>query len=450
MSTVNDSVIICETPSPQSAVPKKRKLRAKKPKIKRCKITKKPVLQSDTESEEDSRCTNTVQPSGAKRKREENSCIDWIDLSESINCEKKRKTNKRSFVRKTNIPISLQESVIILSDSSTSSKEEGQVNPSEERLSQEDIILIDNFELGEPSHESTSTKKRSCESDQNSVNTRRKTSKAGKSSNLYKNSIQWKLSVLTSKVDLNDRDKLPTLPSSNSSNQEISKAEDVSIVWTSVNDSVSTNVEQVTKYSDEPPKLTEEMQNLLNGPMVYVDKQGDFSNLQNLYMPVEYKEKNKNQIVGNLLKERNVVNMAQKKPAKDLSSKPLREIIIDGCNIAMAHANNKKFSEAGIKLVIDYFAQRGHTVKAFLPQHTRSFKHPLLEKLYNNGTVVFTPSRKIGGRKITPYDDREKPEWRDTIENRLLPPTFVGDIVMFPEDPLGRNGPTLEEFLRHL
>lgn len=43
---------------------------------------------------------------------------------------------------------------------------------------------------------------------------------------------------------------------------------------------------------------------------------------------------------------------------------------------------------------------------------------------------------------------KEKPEWRDTILNRLLTPTFVGDYVMFPEDPLGRFGPNLEIFLR--
>lgn len=43
----------------------------------------------------------------------------------------------------------------------------------------------------------------------------------------------------------------------------------------------------------------------------------------------------------------------------------------------------------------------------------------------------------------------EKAEYKDTIENRLLVPTFVGDYVMFPEDPLGRNGPSLAEFLKH-
>lgn len=162
------------------------------------------------------------------------------------------------------------------------------------------------------------------------------------------------------------------------------------------------------------------------------------------------------------------------KPEPSISKPPtkLREIIIDGNNVAMAYKNNKKFSEEGIMLVTNYFQQRGHIVKVFLPHYRRSKFSPLLEKLYEEGIVIFTPSRRIGGRQITPYDDRyilqyatvsegiiisndqfrdlyqEKPEWRNTIENRLLAPTFVGDYVMFPEDPLGRNGPNLEEFLR--
>lgn len=66
----------------------------------------------------------------------------------------------------------------------------------------------------------------------------------------------------------------------------------------------------------------------------------------------------------------------------------------------------KYFSEEGLKLVIDYFKLRGHTVKAFVPQHKRSSKHNLLEKLYTDGIVAFTPSRRIGGRTISSYDDR--------------------------------------------
>ncbi|EGI65655.1 PREDICTED: probable ribonuclease ZC3H12C isoform X1 [Acromyrmex echinatior] len=151
----------------------------------------------------------------------------------------------------------------------------------------------------------------------------------------------------------------------------------------------------------------------------------------------------------------------------------LREIIVDGCNVAMNHTQGKEFSEKGIQIVVNYFKERGHVVKVFLPQHVRKKEHTFLEQLYKEGTVIFTPSRKIGGRQITSYDDRfilkyattcggivissdqyrdlyrEKPEWRNTILNRLLIPTFVGDYIMFPEDPLGKFGPNLERFLRH-
>ncbi|XP_076276064.1 uncharacterized protein LOC143206991 [Lasioglossum baleicum] len=155
------------------------------------------------------------------------------------------------------------------------------------------------------------------------------------------------------------------------------------------------------------------------------------------------------------------------------SPKALREIVIDGNNVAMSHTNGKSFSEKGLQLVINFFKCRGHSVKVFVPQHRRSATSRLLEKWYSEGIVVFTPSRSIAGKRITPYDDRyilqyatmckgivvssdqfrdlynENPGWRDTIVNRLLAPTFVGDIVMFPDDPLGRKGPSLKEFLRH-
>ncbi|KAJ8681304.1 hypothetical protein QAD02_017091 [Eretmocerus hayati] len=151
----------------------------------------------------------------------------------------------------------------------------------------------------------------------------------------------------------------------------------------------------------------------------------------------------------------------------------LREIVIDGNNVGMAYNNGKMFSEKGIKILIEYFTKRGHTIKVFIPQTKRSVRFPLLEKWHKDGIVVFTPGRKVGHKFITSYDDRyileyatacggivvsqdqfrdlyaEKTRYKDTIENRLLIPTFAGEYVMFPDDPLGRNGPTLQEFLRH-
>ncbi|XP_063983656.1 endoribonuclease ZC3H12A-like isoform X2 [Diachasmimorpha longicaudata] len=157
---------------------------------------------------------------------------------------------------------------------------------------------------------------------------------------------------------------------------------------------------------------------------------------------------------------------------KEETPSNLREIIIDGCNVAMAHTNRNAFSEQGLKIALDYFRGRGHKVTIFLPQHKRGKDRHMIEKWSKEGIVVFTPSRKIANKQITPYDDRfileyatkcqgivissdqyrdlwaEKPEWRETIEKRLLPPTFVGDYLMFPDDPLGKFGPRLNAFLR--
>lgn len=40
------------------------------------------------------------------------------------------------------------------------------------------------------------------------------------------------------------------------------------------------------------------------------------------------------------------------------------------------------------------------------------------------------------------------PGWARTIQFRVLMFTWIGDIIVFPTDPLGRRGPRLKEFLR--
>uniref|UniRef100_A0A8D0GK45 C3H1-type domain-containing protein n=1 Tax=Sphenodon punctatus TaxID=8508 RepID=A0A8D0GK45_SPHPU len=85
--------------------------------------------------------------------------------------------------------------------------------------------------------------------------------------------------------------------------------------------------------------------------------------------------------------------------------------------------------------------------------------------------LVYTPSRKVKGKRMVCYDDRyivklafekdgiivyndnfrdlqnENPEWKWFIEQRLLMYSFVTDKFMPPDDPLGRHGPTLDNFL---
>ena len=40
------------------------------------------------------------------------------------------------------------------------------------------------------------------------------------------------------------------------------------------------------------------------------------------------------------------------------------------------------------------------------------------------------------------------PAIEDTIKNRKLAPTFIEDVLIFPDDPLGKGGPDLATFLR--
>ncbi|NXR67245.1 ZC12A Ribonuclease, partial [Rhadina sibilatrix] len=96
----------------------------------------------------------------------------------------------------------------------------------------------------------------------------------------------------------------------------------------------------------------------------------------------------------------------------------------------------------------------------------------ILRELEKKKILVFTPSRRVGGKRVVCYDDRfivklahesdgvvvsndtyrdlqsERPEWKKFIEERLLMYSFVNDKFMPPDDPLGRHGPSLDNFLR--
>ncbi|KAM9418968.1 endoribonuclease ZC3H12A-like [Salvelinus alpinus] len=158
----------------------------------------------------------------------------------------------------------------------------------------------------------------------------------------------------------------------------------------------------------------------------------------------------------------------------------LRPIVIDGSNVAMSHGNKEMFSCLGIQLAVNFFLDRGHTdITVFVPSWRKEQPRPdvlitdqhILRELERKKIVVFTPSRRVAGKRVVCYDDRfivklahetagiivsndtyrdlqgERQDWKRFIEERLLMYSFVNDKFMPPDDPLGRHGPTLENFL---
>ncbi|XP_060932413.1 NEDD4-binding protein 1 [Limanda limanda] len=156
----------------------------------------------------------------------------------------------------------------------------------------------------------------------------------------------------------------------------------------------------------------------------------------------------------------------------------LRHIIIDGSNVAMAHGLHRFFSCRGIALAVETFWRRGHReITVFVPQWRQkrdrfTTEQHFLNQLEDLRLLSFTPSREVCGQRICSHDDRfllhlaEKTDgiivtndnlrdfvdtsdtWRRIIQERLLQFTFVEDLFMIPDDPLGKNGPHLDVFLR--
>ncbi|MBN3307117.1 ZC12B ribonuclease, partial [Amia calva] len=165
---------------------------------------------------------------------------------------------------------------------------------------------------------------------------------------------------------------------------------------------------------------------------------------------------------------------------KDLSI-ALRPIVIDGSNVAMSHGDKQVFSCRGVQLAVQWFWDQGHRdITVFVPLWRKEQTRPeapitdqhILHDLEKRKILVFTPSRCVNGKRVVCYDDRyivklaydsdgiivsndnyrdlqiEKPQWKKFIEERLLMFSFANDKFMPPDDPLGRNGPSIDNFLR--
>lgn len=158
-----------------------------------------------------------------------------------------------------------------------------------------------------------------------------------------------------------------------------------------------------------------------------------------------------------------------------------RPIFVDGCNVAFQHGKNDRYSAKGLLLVYQYFVTRhGYTNQdiTIINRHAKYLTEEdkeIVESLYKIDVLIKWPGRLCGGQLIRCDDDRsvlelakEKngivvsldqfrnvysstrdKEIKDVIKYRLLPFAFKGDEIIFPSDPLGPGGPTLEEFLKY-
>ncbi|XP_047429321.1 probable ribonuclease ZC3H12D isoform X2 [Mugil cephalus] len=158
-----------------------------------------------------------------------------------------------------------------------------------------------------------------------------------------------------------------------------------------------------------------------------------------------------------------------------------RPVVIDGSNVAMSHGDKKGFSCQGLQLAVNWFWDKGmRDITVFVPLWRKEQPRPeapitdqhILHELERRKILVYTPSRCVNGKRVVCYDDRyivklafdsdgiivsndnyrdlqtENPQWKKFIEERLLMYTFANDKFMPPDDPLGRNGPTIDDFLR--
>ncbi|KAJ6643107.1 NEDD4-binding protein 1, partial [Pseudolycoriella hygida] len=104
-----------------------------------------------------------------------------------------------------------------------------------------------------------------------------------------------------------------------------------------------------------------------------------------------------------------------------------RMVLIDGSNVAFSHScQRREFSVEGISICLDYFTARGYDVKAVVPQmrlkRENSTNSELLEQL-------------------------KAEDYKRIIRNRVIGYMFCNNTILFPKDPYGRYGPTLDEIL---
>jgi hypothetical protein len=184
------------------------------------------------------------------------------------------------------------------------------------------------------------------------------------------------------------------------------------------------------------------------------------------------------------------VSQQQQESANNLKNDKtnLRPIIIDANDVALSsHPNSQTFMISRVKKVVDYFEKRNHQIFVILSHWRReqimagsasqqegalTVDQQALLEMESKGQTNYIPSKKVGAKRIVCDDDtpmlrtafnksgiivsndnfkrflNTDPDFKQVIEERVLMYSFIDDTFMPAEDPLGKNGPNLENFLR--
>ena len=167
-------------------------------------------------------------------------------------------------------------------------------------------------------------------------------------------------------------------------------------------------------------------------------------------------------------------------PSNEAQKARFRPVIIDGCNIGFLYGRTEdKFRAEGLQIVYEYFKKIGyensqiviiqsHISQKYLTENDQC----LMKNLHQIGVLHYCPSRFAGDELIKSDDDllilktayenqgivlsndqfrqykSTYPKYYDYVKYKLVQANFILNQLSLPDDPLGVNGPNLEQFLR--
>ena len=157
------------------------------------------------------------------------------------------------------------------------------------------------------------------------------------------------------------------------------------------------------------------------------------------------------------------------KPALDPKPGDLRLIVLDGANVAHARGIPYNFSVKRLLVAYNYFKENGHDVVIFLPRRLYLCAKPedqvilnaleerevlcLVQDLAYDDWFIIEHAHQNQGVIISNDKYRDvletNPEWCEQILKRTLQFTWAPDKIMIARDPFGKNGPSLDQVLRH-